>query len=149
MVLGIGFAGIIFTHKVAGPIFKMKRLLREIGEGKLVLRERLRKGDELQHFFETFEKMVNDLRHNQEVEIAKVDEIIVRLDASPASPEEGDAEDRGIEMLRRLRREDAEPARTLVRGLGSALSPRRGELGTGPPVPDSTRADCDAEPPRA
>src|SRR5262249_52784930 len=27
LVVGIGVAGIVFTHKVAGPVFKMKRLL--------------------------------------------------------------------------------------------------------------------------
>ncbi len=42
-VVALGLAGIVFTHKVAGPIFKMKRLLREVGSGKLVVRERLRK----------------------------------------------------------------------------------------------------------
>jgi nitrogen fixation/metabolism regulation signal transduction histidine kinase len=50
LVIGIGLLGIVFTHKVAGPIFKMKRLLRQVGGGKLVIRERLRKGDELQDF---------------------------------------------------------------------------------------------------
>jgi nitrogen fixation/metabolism regulation signal transduction histidine kinase len=106
MVLGIGVAGIVFTHRIAGPIFKMKRLLREVGEGKLVLREKLRKGDELQHFFETFEKMVNDLRRHQQSEIAKVDDILARLDDAPVSQrgnKEVDAD--GIELLKRLRRE--------------------------------------------
>jgi nitrogen fixation/metabolism regulation signal transduction histidine kinase len=100
LVLGIGVAGIMFTHKVAGPIFKMKRLLRQIGEGKLVVRERLRKGDELQHFFDTFETMVEDLRKHQKEEIAKVDAIIDRLAATP-----GKSDDDGLEMLRKLRRE--------------------------------------------
>ena len=84
----------------------MKRLLREVGEGKLVLREKLRKGDELQHFFETFEKMVNDLRRHQQSEIAKVDDILARLDDAPVSQrgnKEVDAD--GIELLKRLRRE--------------------------------------------
>jgi nitrogen fixation/metabolism regulation signal transduction histidine kinase len=62
LVLCVGLAGIVFTHKVAGPIYKMKRLLREVGQGKLIVREKLRRGDELHDFFETFEKMVNDLR---------------------------------------------------------------------------------------
>ncbi len=38
LVICVGLAGIVFTHKVAGPIFKMKRLLRQVGEGKLVVR---------------------------------------------------------------------------------------------------------------
>ena len=105
-VIVIGLAGIVFTHKIAGPIFKMKRLLREVGGGKLVLRERLRKGDELQHFFETFEQMVADLRARQEKEIARVDDIISRLEGAPLSSNRTkEIDEDGIELLKKLRRE--------------------------------------------
>ena len=106
LVLAIGVAGIVFTHKIAGPIFKMKRLLREVGQGKLILKERLRKGDELQHFFDTFEKMVDSLREHQKGEIAKVDAILAKLDEAPVSQRgsrEVDAD--GIALLRKLRSE--------------------------------------------
>jgi nitrogen fixation/metabolism regulation signal transduction histidine kinase len=109
LVLGIGIAGIVFTHKIAGPIFKMKRLLRQVGEGKLVVRERLRKGDELQHFFESFEKMVDDLRARQEEKIAKVDAILARLDEAPVSQRgHKEVDEDGVALLKRLRRELAE-----------------------------------------
>lgn len=98
LVAGIGVAGIVFTHKIAGPIFKMKRLLREVGEGKLILKERLRKGDELQHFFETFEQTVNRLRQRQMDEIARVDAILTELE-----PVAGDSE--GVAKLKQLRAE--------------------------------------------
>jgi methyl-accepting chemotaxis protein len=106
LVVGVGVLGIVFTHKVAGPIFKMKRLLREVGSGKLVVRERLRKGDELQHFFEVFEKMVSELRRRQEGEIAKVDRILEKLSDAPVSHRGmKEFDEDGIEMLRELRRE--------------------------------------------
>jgi nitrogen fixation/metabolism regulation signal transduction histidine kinase len=106
MVVALGMLGIVFTHKVAGPIFKMKRLLRQVGEGKLVVRERLRKGDELQHFFETFEAMVGSLRQHQEREIAKVDRILEKLSAAPLSSRGvKEFDEDGVEMLRQLRRE--------------------------------------------
>jgi methyl-accepting chemotaxis protein len=109
LVVGIGIAGIVFTHKIAGPIFKMKRLLREVGEGKLVVRERLRKGDELQHFFETFEGMVDQLRARQEEKIARLDEILARLDTAPVSQRGNrEVDDDGVVMLKRLRRELAD-----------------------------------------
>lgn len=104
LVIGVGIAGIVFTHKIAGPIFKIKRLLRQVGEGKLVVRERLRKGDELQHFFEAFEKMVDDLRSRQEAKIARVDSIIEKLDPA-ARPQPGSTEPDGITLLKRLRSE--------------------------------------------
>jgi nitrogen fixation/metabolism regulation signal transduction histidine kinase len=107
LVVGIGCAGIIFTHKIAGPIFKMKRLLRQVGEHKkFVVREKLRKGDELHHFFEAFEKMVEDLRLHQQTEIARVDEVLARLETTPMSQhgtKEVDAE--GILLLKKLRGE--------------------------------------------
>ena len=106
LVLAVGAVGIVFTHKVAGPIFKMKRLLRQVGEGKLVVRERLRKGDELQHFFEVFEAMVNALRKHQEGEIAKVDRILEKLGEAPLSSRGmKEFDEDGVEMLRTLRRE--------------------------------------------
>jgi methyl-accepting chemotaxis protein len=62
MVVLIGMFGIYFTHKVAGPIYKMKRLLRTVGRGSLRVEARLRKGDELQDFFDAFTQMVSGLR---------------------------------------------------------------------------------------
>ena len=76
MVLLIGLLGIYFTHKVAGPIFKMKRLLLQVGEGKLKFDGRLRKGDELKDFFESFATMVEKLRARQQHEVDELDRAI-------------------------------------------------------------------------
>jgi nitrogen fixation/metabolism regulation signal transduction histidine kinase len=62
MVVFIGLYGIYFTHKVAGPVFKMKKMLRQVGEGNLHVEARLRKGDELQDFFDAFTQMLAGLR---------------------------------------------------------------------------------------
>ena len=84
----------------------MKRLLREVGAGKLVVRERLRKGDELQHFFEVFEKMVAELRRRQEAEVGKVDRILEKLSDAPLSSRGlKEFDEDGVEALRQLRRE--------------------------------------------
>jgi nitrogen fixation/metabolism regulation signal transduction histidine kinase len=97
LVVAIGCAGIVVTHKVAGPIFKMKRQLRDVGEGHLKIPGKLRKGDELVDFFDTFEQMVRRLRQNQEVEIGKLDAALARLESSvdPAT----------LEPLKQLRAE--------------------------------------------
>ena len=97
LVVGIGLTGIVVTHKVAGPIYKMKRLLGYVGDGHLRLTEKLRKGDELQHFFDAFEKMVNSLRARQEVEIEKLDRAIIAL--------EGSVSEERLHSLRSLRQE--------------------------------------------
>ncbi len=81
LVIGIGMAGIVVTHRIAGPIFKMKRQFRELGEGKMKMPYPLRKGDELVEFFAGFETMVKSLRDRQAQEIATLDEAIGKLES--------------------------------------------------------------------
>jgi len=80
MVVLIGLLGIYFTHKVAGPVFKMKRLLREVGHGNLHVEARLRKGDELQDFFDTFTEMVKGLRDFETKQLGDLEVAIAALD---------------------------------------------------------------------
>jgi len=97
LVVLIGLAGILVTHKVAGPIHKMKRQIREVGEGHLRIPNKLRKGDELVDFFEAFETMVINLRSRQQGEIDKLEKAIGTLEPK-AEPGE-------LEPLYELRQE--------------------------------------------
>ncbi|MEM9865670.1 MAG: hypothetical protein AAF938_28945 [Myxococcota bacterium] len=76
LALALGITGIIVTHKVVGPAYKMRLLLNEVGKGKLKLVGRLRKGDELQELFEAFADMIERLRETQAQEIAELEEAI-------------------------------------------------------------------------
>jgi nitrogen fixation/metabolism regulation signal transduction histidine kinase len=76
MVVLIGLLGIYFTHKVAGPVFKMKRLLAQVGRGNLRVEERLRRGDELKAFFEAFTQMVSGLRAFEKGQLAQIEAAI-------------------------------------------------------------------------
>lgn len=87
MVMLIGLLGIYVTHKVAGPIYKMKMLLRQVGEGRLVFHGKLRKGDELQEFFETFATMVEKLRARQAREVEELEAAMKMAKLSGASDE--------------------------------------------------------------
>ncbi len=80
-VVGVGLAGIVVTHRIAGPIYKMKRQLKELGDGNYQIPYPLRKGDELVEFFEQFRTMVRQLRERQEKEIALLDRAILNLSA--------------------------------------------------------------------
>ena len=71
--LAVGFVGIVVTHKVAGPIFKMTRQLHDLRDGSLTVPSPLRKGDELMHFFEAFRETVTSLRERRERELALLD----------------------------------------------------------------------------
>jgi nitrogen fixation/metabolism regulation signal transduction histidine kinase len=84
MVALIGLLGIYFTHKVAGPLFKMNRLLKQVGEGNLRVEARLRKGDELQAFFETFTHMVSGLRDFEKRQLHEVEAALKALERGEA-----------------------------------------------------------------
>ena len=98
LVVLIGLLGIYFTHKVAGPIHKMKSLLRQVGDGKLHFKGGLRKGDELQEFFETFQHMVDSLRKRQSGEIE-------RLEAALTAAKEAGAPEAALEKIAAVRDE--------------------------------------------
>ena len=79
LVIGVGLAGIVVTHKIAGPIYKMRMQLRALRKGNYEVPAPLRKGDELVEFFEEFRRMVGELRRRQEEEIALLDRAILNL----------------------------------------------------------------------
>ncbi len=82
LVVLIGLAGIIVTHKIAGPIYKMKRLLRRVSDGRYQKEGGLRKGDELQHFFDAFLSMLDSLRSRESSKIERLDRAIAQLEPS-------------------------------------------------------------------
>jgi methyl-accepting chemotaxis protein len=80
MVVLIGMLGIYITHKVAGPVYKMTRLLKQVGEGNLHVDARLRKGDELRDFFETFTRMVGGLRAIEKRQLSEIEAALAALE---------------------------------------------------------------------
>jgi len=76
MGLVLGFTGIIVTHRLVGPAYKLRKLIHEVAAGKLKIMGHLRKGDELQEVFEAFAEMINSLRAAQAKEIAELDAAI-------------------------------------------------------------------------
>jgi len=74
LIVVLAMAGIRFTHKVVGPIHKMKGLLRDVGDGQLNVDVKLRQGDDLREFFEVFVCMVQRLRERQASEVAALEQ---------------------------------------------------------------------------
>lgn len=83
LVLTLWLAGIVITHKVAGPVYKMKRQIRELQKGNFQVPSPLRKGDELKAFFDAFNDMVESLRTRQQDEIAAMDAALQALSGTP------------------------------------------------------------------
>jgi nitrogen fixation/metabolism regulation signal transduction histidine kinase len=86
LVALLALMGIIITHRIVGPVHKMKRLLRRVSTGRLVIEERLRKGDELEDLFDTFLQMTYSLRAMQAARLATLDGTLRRAEASEATP---------------------------------------------------------------
>jgi len=119
LVLGIGLAGVVVTHKVAGPVYKMKRLLGDLGRGQFKVVARLRKGDELQHFFDAFNEMATQLGRRQEEEIRQIDNVIELLAGESGDPLRVSG---ARERLLTLRESMRVPLNTKPPGAGSNLS---------------------------
>ncbi len=99
LVFLLGATGIVITHKVVGPIYKLKRLLRMVGTGKLDIREKLRKGDELEDLFEVFLAMVESLKNAQRAEMAKLEIAIEDAEAAGATTAVTKLRELRVEML--------------------------------------------------
>lgn len=69
----IALTAIVITHRIVGPLFRIKRMAREVAGG--VVRPPtygLRPSDELQDVFEVFVDMVTQLRARTEADLAAV-----------------------------------------------------------------------------
>jgi hypothetical protein len=83
LVLSIAGAGIWITHKVAGPLYNIARVLGRIRDNQLAPPLRaLRKGDELQDFYTTFREMHEALRARASADAQLLGEVIAALEAA-------------------------------------------------------------------
>lgn len=96
LTLALGLTGIVITHKIIGPAYRIRKLLAAVARGHLRVEGALRKGDELQDVFGAFNDMVNTLRARQSEEIAQLDAALQRARASGIS-------DRDLQAFRSLR----------------------------------------------
>ncbi len=67
-IIVIALGTIVTTHKIVGPLYRLKRLAQEIGEGQLQTGggHGLRPGDELKDVFEAFHGMIAQLRAREQ-----------------------------------------------------------------------------------
>ena len=71
-VFGLGFIGLLITHKVVGPVFVLHRHLRSIVEGIYPNTRPLRTGDEFHDMFTSFTDMVETLRQRDADDLEKL-----------------------------------------------------------------------------
>lgn len=107
--------GIYITHRVAGPVFRMKHLLREAAAGRLLFDRGLRQGDELQDLYAVFKEMIVAMRERQLAEVARVQAL-----AATARASHGDAA-LTVELEALLREMRAAADKSTATGLPPAL----------------------------
>jgi len=91
--------GIVLTHKIAGPLYKVTLYLDKMRDGKLGQVYALRKGDELVEFFEHFKAAHDSIRARTEEDIALLDKAIGAA-SGPLADELKKARDQKVESLK-------------------------------------------------
>jgi hypothetical protein len=86
---------IVATHKIAGPAYKMKKLLSAIDGDHLQLWAKLRRGDELHDMFEQLEEMLRRLRDARHGEVEEIE-------AAVAAMRGGDTSGAAVARLERI-----------------------------------------------
>lgn len=56
--------GLLFSHKIAGPVYRIEKAIYEVSKGNLSLNVKLRKGDELWDLAEILNTMIENLNRN-------------------------------------------------------------------------------------
>ena len=54
--------GIMLSHRIAGPWYRLEKILRDVAKGKLTAEVKLRKGDELQTLADAINEVIGSLR---------------------------------------------------------------------------------------
>src|SRR5450755_2369698 len=77
LVLSIGAVGILITHKVAGPLYKIATFFGRVRDNRLgPAPANLRKGDELQEFYSAFKEMHQSLRARTEDDVRIIGNVV-------------------------------------------------------------------------
>jgi hypothetical protein len=103
LVISISAVGILITHKVAGPLFKITSFFGRVRENRLgAVPATLRKGDELQEFYGSFRDMHMALRAKVEDDVRVIGDVVAGLESG------GPVGQKALEELRALRRRKEE-----------------------------------------
>jgi hypothetical protein len=108
LVLSISGVGILLTHKVAGPLYKISSFFGRIRDNRLgPAPAKLRKGDELQDFYSSFREMHQAVRGRVEDDVRVLEGALAAIEAAPEGKAPG--LQRALDDLRKLqkRKEDS------------------------------------------
>jgi hypothetical protein len=103
LVISISAVGILITHKVAGPLFKITSFFGRVRDNRLgAVPAKLRKGDELQGFYGSFRDMHQALREKVQADVRLLGDALAALESG------GPAGQKAMDDLKQLRRHKEE-----------------------------------------
>jgi len=82
---------LFFSHRIAGPLYRLEKTAQAIGNGDLSAEVRLRRGDELQDFAHSMDGMAADLRalvREVHAQTQRLQEILAQANQHAAMPPE-------------------------------------------------------------
>ena len=91
--LSLFVVGIVLSHRIVGPSYRLKQLFWKVSRGDLTFSEKLRGGDELVDLFEAFTSMVASLRAQHAGDLT-------RLEAALQTLVKAHPDDPGVKALR-------------------------------------------------
>jgi hypothetical protein len=113
LILSISAVGILITHKVAGPLYKIATFFGRVRDNRLgPAPANLRKGDELQEFYLAFKDMHSSLRARAEDDVRIIGNVVSVLETAPDARSPALA--RALDDLRDLRKRKEESLETPV-----------------------------------
>jgi hypothetical protein len=103
LILSISAVGILITHKVAGPLYKITSLFHRVRDNRLgPAPAGLRKGDELQDFYTGFREMHQAVRGRVEEDVRVLGNAVSALETGVDARQP--AVQRALDELRQLRK---------------------------------------------
>ncbi len=72
----LGVMGLLITHRVCGPIFVLQRHMETISNGNYPTLRPLRAGDEFRDAFDTFTRMIDNLRKRDDDEVGRLKAVL-------------------------------------------------------------------------
>ena len=79
MAAALAMFGLLVTHRVAGPVYVLSHYVGVLSRGRYPMMRKLRRGDELQAFFDQFTQVVDSLRDREAQEADVLEDAVERL----------------------------------------------------------------------
>ncbi|OGW86368.1 MAG: hypothetical protein A3C35_04375 [Omnitrophica bacterium RIFCSPHIGHO2_02_FULL_46_11] len=86
-VIATGFFGVFFLHRIAGPVYRFRQVLKRMGSGEIPPEVRLRRKDFFKETADELNRVIHVLKEYESVS-HKMDGLLIQLSKSvPSQPE--------------------------------------------------------------